>query len=310
MLDPEIARHLEAFPVPELDIADVATVRALAAGYMADRGGPAPLYCDPQVHVVHERIEGVPVIVWTPAHATARCPVVIAFHGGGFIVGDPLGAERIAFPLARDHGVITVSVGYRLAPEHRAPAQLDDGASVLRAVRRSPNLLGSRIDAGHIALHGSSAGGCIAAGLAQLARDEGIPLALQSLSSPVLDDRAAIDCPSDHSMLGPSPTWSRQDTCAAWQHYLGSDRPPPPYVVPARTHDLSGVATAHITVAQYDVLRDEALEYARRLWESGVSVTVDRPAGTVHGFDGLMPESAVAQRAIARQVRALAAALR
>lgn len=309
MLDAEIERHLSTYPVPEVDFSDVAAVRSLAARYMAESGGPAPLYADPRVQLDQTDMAGVPVLVWSPTHSRGARPVVLAFHGGGFIVGGPLGAERVAFPLARDHGIVTVSVAYRLAPENPAPAQVDDGFAVLTWLLSHARAVSTDIDSARIALHGSSAGGCIAAGLAQRARDEDITVAVQSLNSPVLDDRVADHCRPGHSMEGLSPTWSREDTRAAWRHYLGSDRQIAPYAVPARTQDLRGLCPAHISVAEYDVLRDEALDYATRLWESGVPVTVDRTAGTVHGFDGLMPESAVAQRAIARQVSALASAL-
>lgn len=309
MLDPEIERHLARFPPADVDFSRVEEVRARAAQYMAESGGAAPLYADPRVRLDRAEVAGVPVWVWSPANASGARPAVVAFHGGGFIVGGPLGAERVAFPLARDHGIVTVSVAYRLAPEHRAPAQLDDGFAVLTHLRAQSRVENILIDPARLALHGSSAGGCIAAGLAQRARDEGIDLALQSLNAPVLDDRAVYSATPNHSMLGPSPTWSRRDTQAAWHHYLGDAAPPPAYAVPARTHDLVGLCPAHICVAEYDVLRDEALDYARRLWEAGVPVTVHRSAGTVHGFDGLMPDSAVAARALAHQVSLLASAL-
>ena len=97
-----------------------------------------------------------------------------------------------------------------------------------------------------------------------------------------------------------------------WEHYLGDADPHAPdlrYAVPALADDLSGVAPAHLTVAEHDVLRDEALDYARRLEDAGVPTEVDLVAGSVHGFDGLLPDSRIARAALARQVSAIARAL-
>lgn len=294
-LDPEIAAVLEA--PPDVDPRDVEAVRSLYRQYMADRGGPQPLLEHPDVRVETAAIDGVPVLIWSPLR-TRRAPIVIAMHGGAFVVGHPLGAERVAVPLAA-LGIITVSVAYRLSPESRAPAALDDCTTVLRAVTAETD---------RIAVHGSSAGACLAAGVALRARDAGIDLALQSLSCPALDSEAMHSSRADHSAYGPSPGLSRDSVLAMWEHYLG-DAPAPEHAVPALTPDLTGVAPAHVHVAEYDVLRDEALDYARRLSVAGVSVTVRRAAGTVHGYDGFLGHTAVGQRAIAAQVSALAEAL-
>ena len=113
-------------------------------------------------------------------------------------------------------------------------------------------------------------------------------------------------------MAGNSPTLSRNTAAAMWEHYLG-DRsahgPGMEYVVPGLVDDLTGVAPAHLTVAECDVLRDEALDYARRLGAAGVPVELDVLPGAVHGFDGLLPDTALARSAISRQIAAIASAL-
>ena len=114
-------------------------------------------------------------------------------------------------------------------------------------------------------------------------------------------------------MQGLSPTLSRAAVAAMWDHYLGDADPKSPglrYAVPALADDLGGVAPAHLTVAEHDVLRDEALDYARRLAEAGVPTELDLVTGGVHGFDGLLPDSGIARAAVARQVSAIARALR
>ncbi|MFM8239378.1 MAG: alpha/beta hydrolase fold domain-containing protein, partial [Actinomycetota bacterium] len=151
----------------------------------------------------------------------------------------------------------------------------------------------------------------LAASLALRARDAGIELLLQSLSCPVVDPRAMHADDPDHSAHGPSPTLTREAVIAMWEHYLGDDIDDPPvHTAPSLASDHRGVAPAHVVVAECDVLRDEGTAYAWALSTAGVSTTLRRFGGTVHGFDGLLPDSSVGQRAIASQVEALAFALR
>lgn len=258
----------------------------MSDAYMRETGGPAPRFAHPRVRLESACFGEVAALVWAPTDQPSR-GTVIAAHGGGFIVGSALGAERIAVPLAADHAITTVSVEYRLAPEHPAPAALDDMITVL-----------SHLDAGTPkAVHGSSAGATLAAGLALWARDHGIRLVGQSLSCPALDDRVVDDVWS--------PTWTAQATRWMWRHYLGDDEPPP-YCVPARHDDLRGAPPAHIVIAAHDTLRTQGLAYAQRLRDQHVAVTVHDAPGTVHGFDGLLPDSAAARSAVDAQVAALA----
>lgn len=305
--DCEIAAWLEAYPAPDIDYRDVDAVRALTARYMAEHGGPAPRWPRDDVRMDAIRIGGCDALLWRPRDREDALPVVLAFHGGAFIVGGPLGAERIAVPLAAEHGIATVSLAYPLAPEHPAPAARDAARAALAALDEVPG-----IDLSRVAVHGSSAGASLAAGLALHARDIGRPLLLQSLTCPALDCRSPWSPDPDHSVHGLSPTLTRESVIAMWEHYLGDADATSfglRYAVPALASDLRGVAPAHITIAEYDVLRDEALDYARRLTQGGVLVEVDLVPGTVHGFDGLLPDSEVARASIDRQVRALAAAL-
>lgn len=290
VLDPQIAAWLDAAPPANIDFGDISAIRAMSDAYMRETGGPAPRFDDPRVTLRHESISGVDILTWSPASTPRTDRIVIAAHGGGFIVGSALGAERIAVPLAAEHGVTTISVEYRLAPEHQAPAAFEDMVAVLKAVRaHHPHV--------PIAVHGSSAGACLTAGLALWARDQGIELAGQSLSCPALDDRAIDDVWS--------PTWTPDAARWMWRHYL-SDATPPDYCVPARHDDLTELAPTHMVIAAHDTLRSQGLEYGQRLREAGVAVSVLDLPGTVHGFDGLLPDSDPARVAIAAQVDALA----
>lgn len=285
-LDPEIAAWLNAAPPADVDFSDIAAIRAMSDAYMRETGGPAPRFCDPRVSLQPRTYAGVDTLVWSPVNQPSR-GIVIAAHGGGFLVGSALGAERIAVPLAAEHAITTISVEYRLAPEHRAPAALNDVCAVVAALDTSVPL----------AVHGSSAGAALAAGVALWARDHEIDLVGQSLSCPALDDRVIDDVWS--------PTWTAEATAWMWRHYLG-ETAPPPYCVPGRHDDLRGLAPAHIVIAEHDTLRSQGLHYAHRLTHSGVAVSVHDAPGTVHGFDGLLPDSSASRTAIAAQVAALA----
>ena len=281
---------------------------------MAETGGPAPRQRHPRVNLDRDAVRtihgDVEVLVWSPVRANSPSPWVLAMHGGGFVVGSALGAERLAVPLAAEYGIVTVSVEYSLAPEARAPRAAEECWGVLRAVQRTGRVAGVQVNPDLVAVHGSSAGASLAAGLALRSRDEGVILQLQSLGCPALDHVSWATEDSSHSMWGYAPTWSRAATSAVWDHYLGPQANPSPYVVPALAGDMSGVAPAHLLLAQFDVLRDEGWEYAVRLRDAGIPVTVDAPPGTVHGFEGLLPDSAVSRRALAAQALALARSLR
>ncbi|GEM_PF-773578 len=294
-LDPQIAHWLGTTPPADVDVADIEAVRRMADDYMRETGGPGPRCTPDTVEVTHSTIGGVPVTTWqSRAQSRADC-VVVAAHGGGFIVGSALGAERIAVPLALHHGITTVSVDYRLAPEHRAPAALHDVIKVVRGLSHR-----------RIALHGSSAGGCLVAGTALWARDNDITLAGQVLSCPALD----------HHVIDQvwSPTWTSSAAHHMWQHYLGdspqTSDPLWPYVIPATQDNLADVAPAHVVIAEHDVLRSQAIAYSHRLHQAGVEVCIADIPGTVHGFDGLLPDCDVASRALTGQVEAIAGWLR
>lgn len=288
---------------PGIDLADASAWRRLADRYMAEAGGPAPRFSHPDAPLA---VLPDGSHLWTPS-SPGPWPVVVAAHGGGFVVGHPLGAERIAVPLARS-GIATLSIAYRRAPEYRAPAALDDVWAAVREIAVSRSWFGWSFTAA-LAVHGSSAGASLAAGVALRARDEGVALRLQSLSCPALDHRPHLNEPTP-SVLGPSPTWSREAAAWMWRHYLGDAiADPPGYSVPALAGDLAGVAPAHIVIAEHDVLRDEAVAYARRLVDAGVACAVHAPERTAHGFDGLAPDTPEARLARRAQVAALVDAL-
>jgi len=182
---------------------------------------------------------GVKVLVVAPSDGAGPRPAVLWIHGGGYILGSPqlelFGTGR----LTRDLNVVAVSPDYRLAPEHPFPAALDDCMLALRWMRDHADELG--IDAARIAVVGASAGGGLAAAVAQRSHDEGISLRAQALAYPMIDDRAALR--DDHAGRGRF-LWTPANNRFGWTSYLGREprmSDAPEYAAPARRKDLTGL---------------------------------------------------------------------
>jgi acetyl esterase len=244
--------------------------------------------------VVEDRHEpGVDVRIFAPEQRTAEpAPAVLDIHGGGFAVGTVALDDGPNADIVRATGALVVSVDYRLAPEHPYPAAAEDCYAALRWLVEHADELG--VDPRRIAVLGDSAGGGLAATTALMARDRGGPaIALQVLIEPELDDR--LDTPS---MLAGADTvgWNSGQAVLSWRYYLDG-RPADAYAAPARMADLAGLPPTYLTVTELDCLRDEGLEYARRLLAAGVSTELHCWPGTFHGFATLVPTAAIARRA-------------
>jgi len=238
-----------------------------------------------------------------PTRRSTPTPALIWLHGGGYVMGRPEMNDRWCIRCARTLSMPIVSVDYGLAPEHPFPEPLEDAYAALRWVHGHADELG--IDPGRIAVGGASAGGGLAAALAQLAHDRGsIRLALQLLVYPMLDDRTR--CPPD---LSDAPlAWRPDSNRYGWDAYLGSGEPsldPPQYAVPARREDLSGLPPAWIGVGRRDLFHDECLVYAHRLRRAGVPVETHIIPGAPHAFDVIAPRSPQALACHAAQLAVL-----
>ncbi len=221
--------------------------------------------------------------------------VIIWLHGGGFLMGsaDDFSAQGYS-SLAP-----VVSVDYRMAPEHRAPAAARDVCAVIErlAENRNPRKM---------ILAGPSAGGGLAASAALMNRDRGGPeIAFQLLVYPMLDDQH--DTPSGHVEL-PASTWNRETSLFAWSLYAEEDGASA-YAAPARATDLAGLPPAYIMCGDLDLFLDEDIIYANRLRSSGVPVELAIYPGAPHGFNGFAPQAAVSKRANASIRMALEHAL-
>jgi acetyl esterase/lipase len=203
-------------------------------------------------------------------------------HGGGYVMGTPEVENELCSRIALDLGVLVVNVSYRLAPEHPFPAGLDDCYTALAWLHEQADELG--IDPDRVAIGGASAGGGMAASLAQMAHDRGGPaVSFQLLVYPMLDDRT-VQRPVD------ALVWNNRSNAFAWGVYLGHPAGQPderPWAVPARRADLAGLPPAWIGVGDIDLFHDEDVEYARRLQEAGVPCELHVEPGMYHGADAI-----------------------
>ncbi|WP_433585896.1 alpha/beta hydrolase [Microbacterium hydrocarbonoxydans] len=238
--------------------------------------------------VVHE---GVRLRVYIPAHASGAA--LLWVHGGGLVVGSAALDDIMCSETAAQTGAVVVSVGYRLAPAHRFPAAIDDCYTGWRWLQQNLSALG--IDPNRVAIGGQSAGGGLAANLVHRAHDAGDPIAAQWLFCPMLDDRTAADRSLDavdHFV------WNNRSNLVGWSSYLGSAMGGdelPPYAAASRRGDLSGLPTTWIYTSDIELFRDEDLEYARRLTDAGVDVTLEIVNGAPHGFEAWAPKEAMSK---------------
>jgi len=232
----------------------------------------------------------VPLYI-TGATAGASKPAVLHIHGGGYIVGSAADSRRDIQELAANHDCVAISVDYRLAPETRFPGSLEDNYTALLWMYTNAAELG--IDRSRIAIKGESAGGGHAAALAIAARDRGkVPLCLQVLIYPMLDDRTG-------STISVPPyighyIWTAASNRFGWASLLGKpagSTQPPAGSVPARVENLAGLPPAWIGVGSVDLFANEDMEYGRRLLQAGVSTELHLVPGGYHGFDILVPQA-------------------
>lgn len=230
--------------------------------------------------------EGAPAVsvyVYEAAGRPRPSGAVVWIHGGGMITGAPWMDHALCSRLARELGVLVVSVDYRLAPEDPFPAGLDDCFTALTWVHEHAADLG--VDPARIAVGGESAGGGLAAMLSQMAHDRGVPVAFQALVYPMLDDRTVLRADDEHrgELL-----WTPAHNASAWEWVLGhpvrADESRP-YAAAARREDLSGLPPAWIGVGDIDLFYLEDVDYAHRLEAAGVPVELVVVPGMPHALD-------------------------
>lgn len=242
----------------------------------------------PVAQVVNRTIPGpespLPVRLYKPREA-ARLPLLIYFHGGGFVLGDLESHDSLCRDLCMGADCAVLAVDYRLAPENKFPAASDDCLAATRWAAAHAAELGA--DPARIAVGGDSAGGNLAAVTALRIRDEGGPkLAGQLLLYPVTDH---FDPPTRSYIENGSDYFLTQETMTFfWNHYVRDERDSKnPLVAPLKARNFGGLPPALVITAEFDPLRDEGEAYAERLRAAGVPTVVSRYDGAIHGFIAL-----------------------
>ncbi len=265
-----------------------------------------PRAAGPEVARVEDRsIPGpgpaIPVRIYTPAGA-GPFPILVWFHGGGWVVGDLDMADPTARHLSVGAGCVVVSVDYRLAPETKFPGAADDCyAATQWAARHAAQING---DSDRIAVGGDSAGGNLAAVVSLMARDRGGPaLVFQLLVYPVTHCNYTT---SSYQSYADGYLLSRDSMQWYWDHYLHMPADASnPYAAPLVTQDLGGLPPALVITAECDPLCDEGAAYARRLQAAGVLTTYSCYDGMIHGFFGMPAVLDKGKQAVADAATAL-----
>ena len=242
----------------------------------------------PELHRVEDRrIPGpkgeIPARIYTPSDPKAGAlPVLVFFHGGGWVIGDLDTHDGPCRVLARDGRVIVVAVDYRMAPEHRFPAAVEDCFAALNWAAANAASLGG--DPARLAVGGDSAGGNLAAVVAHLAKAAGKPkLGFQLLIYPAVDARGGYASIAENAV---GYVLEKESMDYFYGHYASEADKHDPRCSPLLYQDFSGLPPAMVVTAGYDPLRDEGRAYAEKLRAFQVPVTWRHFAGQIHGFLG------------------------
>jgi acetyl esterase len=221
--------------------------------------------------------ESIPARLYAPS--AQRLPVLSYFHGGGFTIGSVASHDTLCRTLSQRSGCAVVSVGYRLAPEHRFPTAVDDAWNAVQWIAKEGEALG--LDPRQLALGGDSAGGTLATVCATLARDAGLPIALQVLFYPGC---AARQVSASHRRYHQGLVLEQAHIEYFFSQYIAGAEREDWRFAPLNTPDLEGVAPAWFGLAECDPLFDDGVAYADKLRAAGVAVDLEIYRGVTHEF--------------------------
>jgi acetyl esterase len=290
----EQVRRAHFTPLHELPVAQARAAYAAAVGAMARPGAAVA-----RVHNFDMPLPGGPrpARLWSNAPGPGQ-PVWLYLHGGGFVVGGLATCDALCREVAHLSGAAVVAVDYRKCPEHPLSAALDDAWDALHWLATHGHTLG--LDGARIAIGGDSAGGLLAATTALRARDAGLPLALQALFYPMVQNRQLTDsfqAFGDNTLLNRRLMAWFERHCGTPQLQAAWHREP----LFAPRHE--GVAPAWIGLAECDILTSEGQAYAHKLQGAGVDVTLQIWPGMIHDFVNMgrfLPDAAQAHQAVAQ----------
>lgn len=280
-LDPQVRRLLDI--IAQSDLPPINSLSPAKARQQMIDGSAALGKLDAVDSVEDRTVPGsggaIPIRIYRPAGE--RLPIVVYFHGGGWVLGNIDTHDGYCRSLANASGAIVVSVDYRLAPEHKFPAAVEDAYDAVRWVSENAIAIGGR--SGPLAVAGDSAGGNLAAVVPLMSRDRSGPsIGCQVLIYPItdrdLDTGSYREVANDHFLTRDAMIWFWDEYCEP-----ETDRDHA-YLSPLRAENLQGLPPALVITAGYDPLRDEGEAYARKLRQAGVAVTLTRYDGMIHGF--------------------------
>lgn len=283
-VNPQVRALLDEFEkqgLPPFDQMSVTQARVVALGFRDLQGEPENVG-DVRDILVPGPAGALPVRLYHPAPGEDS-PLLVYFHGGGWVIGDLEIVDKPCRALANASGCVVASVNYRLSPETKFPGPAEDCYAATKWLAEHAQAIGA--DGRFVAVAGDSAGGNLAAAVALMARDRGGPaLSYQLLIYPVTAPVAGTQSASyqenaeGYLLTKGSMEWF-------WDHYLASpDDAKNPYAAPLHAPDLSRLPPAMVITAEFDPLRDEGLAYAKRLQEAGVPVTASHYSGLIHAF--------------------------
>ncbi|MBM3946737.1 MAG: alpha/beta hydrolase [SAR202 cluster bacterium] len=248
-------------------------------------------------------VGGIPIRVYTPVGA-GPFPVLVWFHGGGWVVGDIEMSDATARQLCVNAECIVVNVDYRLAPEHKFPIPAEECYAA--TVWTHKNGAMHNIDTSRIAVGGDSAGGNLAAAVALMAKERGGPkLSHQLLVYPVTNHDYNTRSYQDNTTYG----LNKDSMVWFWNHYLAKPEDGmTPLASPLQARDLKGLPPALVITGEFDPLRDEGNEYAKRLQAAGVPTVNKTYEGVAHGFFGQWAMIDKGKQAVMQASEALKAA--
>ena len=291
LIDPELLANYDASPGFDLFHLE----KFKKSSYEQEK---ANLKDDPEVNVYEKMIPGpkgapdIKLRIYEPAgRGVELLPCGLYFHGGGYVFGSVLRQNDLCVRMAKNVGMMVISVEYRLAPEYKAPAPLEDAYEALVWLDKNGSSIGA--DPSRIAITGMSAGGGITAALALMTRDRKGPKPV--LQVPLY---AMLDCRADsvsQKAVTSHKVWCYDYSKIGWGAYLDGEADC--YISPALAEDLSGLPPVFSYIGTVDPLLDENVEYWTRLIRAGVPVEYHIFPGCYHSFEISVPDSGYAKMA-------------
>jgi len=283
-LDPQIdalLKKMQERGAPPVNTLTPTEARETRNPVFIDLGGPPEEVSKVENRNVPGPAGEIPLRIYTP-RGSGPFPVLVYFHGGGWIICNLDTHDAVCRHLANGASCVVVSVDYRLAPEHKFPAAAEDAYAATRWVAENARIMD--VDPERIAVGGDSAGGNLAAVVSLMAREKGGPQLVHQLLVYPVTDLSSMDNDS-YREHGQGYILTKDSMAYYGSHYLAGEKDAlNPYASPLLAKDLSGLPSPLVITAEYDVLTDEGKAYADRLQEAGVPVRYSCYDGLIHAF--------------------------